>query len=194
MVEIYRFNQGGVDTKVVSGSQPKMEFRHYLAGLQCRRRLSQRALALRSRVDHSAISRLISGERAVSLDVFSRIVGSFNESDEQVYALVLGSLPEGNGNGRRVVNNDSAPILEGSFGEQLEGYMQQRGVSQRALAIKIKVTFRDATLDHSSIARIKSNERLPLLSTFALITYSLGLNPAQVGNLVKAAQSQSSRI
>lgn len=176
-----------VETCVISGYEPRMAFRHFLAGIKCRRKLSHRQLAFRSGVDHSTLSRLARSDREASLEVFSRIVDSLELSDELTYALTLGGLPKGTGSGKRAVNNDSAPVLEGSLGQQLKGYMEQRGVSQRALEAKIKATFPDATLDHSAISRIISNERYPLLSSFALITYSLGLNPAQVRGLVRTA-------
>lgn len=191
MVEITGFDPRlAKDTSHVTGngSEQRISFADYLRILQGRRGLSQRGLAALARIDHSTISRLRSGDRNPGLATFAAVAESLSLSDQAVYVIVLGSLPEREISSEgRIVYKETAPVLSGNFGEQLAGYREQRGLSQRGLTIKAMGVNPNATIDHTTISRLETEDRKPMLSTFAIVVYTLGLNSAQVRGLVRAA-------
>jgi transcriptional regulator with XRE-family HTH domain len=172
-----------------NNSMQGINFADYLKKILRERNLSQRGLALQAGIDHSTLSRLMSKDMDSSLVIFAAITGFLSLSDQVVYEIVLGSLPEREVASKgRTVFKKTAPVSLGNFGEQLKGYRKRRGIpSQKALAAKVREFHPNRAIDHSEIYRIEARGRKPMFSTFAGIAYALGLNPAQVGGLVKAA-------
>ena len=137
-------------------------------------------------VDYTTLSRLLnSADRTPSLPTVARTVEGVNLSDAQAYQIIMDSatvsMPIGV---LRRVFSDNAPVLEGSIGEQLKGYRLARNLTQRILADR-------ANVDHASISRFESEDRVPAFVTFANIAYVLGLNAGQVRGVLRAVTTGS---
>jgi hypothetical protein len=135
-------------------------------------------------MDHSVLSRLLNLSRNPTLATVVRITEGFSLSDEQVYKIVTDAATIGvETDACRWVFSDDAPALEGTMGEQFEGYMLAKGVSQRVLAGRIDV-------NHSILSKIVSPKDgkvvIPAFITFANFVTVLGLNARQVRGLLSA--------
>jgi transcriptional regulator with XRE-family HTH domain len=190
-MEVFGFNPSVSDLSQVvdNNSIQRINFADYLKKILRERSLSQRGLALQAGIDHSTLSRLMGRSIDFSLAIFAAITESLSLSDQEVYEIVLGSLFEREATSKgRTVFKETAPVSLGNFGEQLREYRKRRGISsQKALADKVRELHPDRAIDHSEIHRIEANGRKPMFSNFASIADTLGLNPAQVGGLVRAA-------
>lgn len=165
MVEVKGYDPklaGDINHIKHDGSEQGINLADYIRNLQRRGGLSQRGFAALVRVDHSTISRLRRGDRNPGLATFAAIAETLSLSDQAVYSIVLGSLPEREASSEgRIGFNDAAPVLTGNFGEQLAGYREQRGISQRVLATKAMGVNPSATIDHTTICRLETEDRKP---------------------------------
>ena len=166
-----------------SGSEPRLSFAEFLKELQRVAGISDRALGVRSGVDHATILRIKAETRTPFLSTAWAILGQFDLGDADIHRLIMDSVPERLvvDSAIRTVFSTEAPAVQGTFAEQLGAFRKARKLSFRALGSK-------SGIHRTTIWRMENDRfSVPALTTFAATAYQLGLNARQVRGLVRAA-------
>ena len=153
---------------------PFIPFNDWLDNILQENKLSLRELAGLSRVDHSTLSRELAGSRDPSMRTVYKIARIGAEvRDFEISNLVFCSIPiEDRSEFRRKPARITPVQAEESFGQQLEAYIKASRISLRQLAIK-------TDMNHSTLSRLVSEDRVPSLSTFARLAQGFGLDESQ---------------
>jgi transcriptional regulator with XRE-family HTH domain len=152
----------------------KSTFAEWLKNEMSRRNKSIRAISDIVGVDHSGISRLVSSDSMPNLDTFSKLLKYFDDGKDPDFDHRLKEMLV-NVAGVDLNEKPNAPgvstpeILSGTFKEQLNGYIESSRLSARGLADK-------AGINHTTISRIRTSDRLPSIDVLIKMSKALGLD------------------
>lgn len=185
-LELNVVRYGSSDTKsLISSESPQAEeagalFSNWLKEEMQRRKSTGASIERFTDLNRSTIARLSSDMRLPTLKTFSTLVEFFGSSDQEVYDLISGMVPDKfKPTAKRGVLSPDTLVLKGTSTEQLGEYLRLSKISMGTLAARTGI-------NKSTLSRISRNERVPKTEIFARLALALELSPEQVRGYLRS--------